>query len=437
MSPIARKLLLVLGLSLLARGILLSTQLPSNPRYLLDLDTPGYVDPALALHHSGVFAAHPDRPDVPGFYRTPGYPALIALLFSLFGEHLLPVVILQALLMAGTLLILFRLAADLGGDPRAGLAAALLLAVDPVSLSLSLVVMSETLFTFLLMAGLLFLVRLLKGRRRPLADAHLAGLALALATLTRPILYGGLVILLPVLLPTLLRKRTLSRRMSVAAWAVFAVPVILLVGGWQARNRLEVGTWRFNSGSRGIVMILTAADVMARAEGIPYEAAQERLLAEIQAGDPRLHFGEDAARHDLYTREALKVFRRHPLSFAVSFGRGVLKVLLGPGRVSWYRMVGQPPDSPGSAARLGYVLAAVYLGLVWLLAARGVAGVSNDRDSRPAHLLLAGICLWLVVMAGGPEGYSRFRVPVMPVLCLYAGLGYALFFPSPEARARS
>ncbi len=43
----------------------------------------------------------------------------------------------------------------------------------------------------------------------------------------------------------------------------------------------------------------------------------------------------------------------------------------------------------------------------------------------PALWLLAATVAYLVVISGGPEAYSRFRVPVTPLLGVLAAAGLA------------
>jgi hypothetical protein len=75
---------------------------------------------------------------------------------------------------------------------------------------------------------------------------------------------------------------------------------------------------------------------------------------------------------------------------------------------------------------------ALHLALVYVGAARGLRlAIRGDRSWWPAHLLLAGIAIYLVVVPAGPEAYARFRVPVMPLLAVFAGIGWGRVTPGP------
>ena len=74
---------------------------------------------------------------------------------------------------------------------------------------------------------------------------------------------------------------------------------------------------------------------------------------------------------------------------------------------------------------------AVYgaLSLVWLsygvLAVRGLFTTAVWQS--PCAVLLLSVAAALVLLSGGPVGYHRFRLPVMPEICLLAGCGAVRF----------
>jgi hypothetical protein len=52
-------------------------------------------------------------------------------------------------------------------------------------------------------------------------------------------------------------------------------------------------------------------------------------------------------------------------------------------------------------------------------------GVLHARLPRAALLWLAGAALYFVLLSGGVQAVGRYRMPVMPILCLLAGAGLA------------
>ena len=65
----------------------------------------------------------------------------------------------------------------------------------------------------------------------------------------------------------------------------------------------------------------------------------------------------------------------------------------------------------------------ITLAIVWLLAVAGIVGAFKHKNYLSFALLLLTI-LYFGVIAGGPEAYTRFRVPIMPFLALISGIGF-------------
>src|SRR5687767_1282718 len=92
----------------------------------------GLTTPLIFVDFFG-FIEHADRLPrewLDGFYPT-GYPLLLRALFSLFADYKVAGVIVSAVSAGAALLAAHSLGARLGGAPAAGLAALLLLAVNP------------------------------------------------------------------------------------------------------------------------------------------------------------------------------------------------------------------------------------------------------------------------------------------------------------------
>src|SRR5439155_26398045 len=128
-----------------------------------------YIGLAFHLHAGYVSGSGPwfDR----GLLRTPVYPLVLRAIFDVFGRHYVAVVAVNALIGTATVFLTYRLARLLLPD-RYALGAALLVAIDPASIVFSNLMLTETLFAFLLTATLLLLVL---GRQREQAWPVVAG----------------------------------------------------------------------------------------------------------------------------------------------------------------------------------------------------------------------------------------------------------------------
>ncbi len=232
--------LIVLTLLALAlRWYYVSTAVVLNP---VRGDATQYYSYAWNLLHHGAFAK-----DIPGAasitpdnYRDPGYPFFLALWMKAFGtgsNWYAAVLLCQALLGALTV----TLATQLGRywlSTGWAIGAGVLMAVWPHSITINGYLLTETLFSFLCVLGLLLWAR--SCERKAAWLAIIAGLVLGAAALTNAILlpFG-------ILLATFLAWRKLAPRQVCMALAAGA---LLLPGAWAIRNA-QISTQKSGSSS--------------------------------------------------------------------------------------------------------------------------------------------------------------------------------------------
>jgi 4-amino-4-deoxy-L-arabinose transferase-like glycosyltransferase len=155
-------------------------------------DTDVYWELARAIRAGGPYEI--EQWGVPHFaIRTPGYPLFLALCQSLAGERLLPARLIQAAIGAGCIWIVYRLVRriDAGNSPRRwsiALVAAALAALEPYTVGISVLLLSEALFLPLMLLSLWGLAALWStdgAPRRPLV-ALATGAAFGAGVLTKP-----------------------------------------------------------------------------------------------------------------------------------------------------------------------------------------------------------------------------------------------------------
>jgi 4-amino-4-deoxy-L-arabinose transferase-like glycosyltransferase len=168
-------------------------------------------------------------------YRPPGYPIFLALLYTIVGHNLVVVRVIQASLSAGSCVLLYVLARYFLADDRrrcirigVPVLSSLALALYEPNIFLSGVLLTETLFIFLL---LLFLI-VLCG---PLSERRLSRFA-------APVLLGVLSLVRPVAvtyIPALLAANTVwpwRLRREVCRIALSLVLFLLPLIPWTIRN---------------------------------------------------------------------------------------------------------------------------------------------------------------------------------------------------------
>ena len=239
-------------------------------------DTRSYVDPALSLMEQRVFAVAPDQPNTPEVFRTPGYPAFLAASFTLFGNSLAVPVLLQILLSVGTLALVGSWAQAAFGGGRVATLAVWMGALDLLSLAFSQILLSETLFTFVLAAAAWAGLRACHGHRGT-RWAAVSGLLLGLAALVRPIGYY-----LPLPFALVLGAAGAAGRGSrfvVSLSVASLIPAAVVLGAWQLRNHVAADVWAFST--------VEARETDRRATGIERLAGRDDDGSETRSGSWR------------------------------------------------------------------------------------------------------------------------------------------------------
>ncbi len=226
-------MLVVIGVALVVR---VAWAVSVGPR------TPSF-DEADYVRHAHDLAAGRGYVDGEGnrtAYWPIGYPVALAAGYRIIGPGPLAAISLQIVASIATCLLVFILGSSTFGATT-GRLAALMLAVYPTHVFYSTLHLTEPLFTLLLTAALMLLLKSL----RFWPCAVFAGLVLGLAILVRPF-----AVLLPAVLLVWYWKQMGRRRAGVLA-LVTACAAVAAVSPWLARNHSHTGSWTVLSTTGG------------------------------------------------------------------------------------------------------------------------------------------------------------------------------------------
>ncbi len=419
-APWVRPVLAAAGLALCLRAGFFAGASSVQAGSFMTPDSSEYDRLGRTLLHEGRFAERPAAPAQTR--RTPGFPLLVASVYALGGEDPRAVVAAVTLMSAFTVALAAGLAYRMAGV-RAAWIAGILLALDAPSIAASCVFLTDAPFAAWLLAAVAAALGLVLDERPRPRRSVLFGTWLAAAALTRPV---GLYLVIPAILWLVLcgRLRPWCPRATASVVAAFAVPWIVLVGGWQVRNRIVAGAFVASDGPAKFLYFSRGSDILAQRDGTSFEAARAVLTASIEEEAKRT--GQPAERH--YARAAAALIARHPVLFLKSQARWLPELLLGTGAAGASLALGLD-DAPGPARRVarGLVSAAagLQLALLYAGAAWGLWTLRDEPARRLAGALLAGLVLYFVILSTGPQAYSRFRVPFTPLLAVCAGCGLA------------
>lgn len=393
-------------------------------------DEKDYNALAISLVTRGEFGYSPGRLSS---LRPPLYPALVAATYAVCGTENYQAVrlvqMLLGLLTVGVVYLLGRAAAT----PRVALWAAGLVCFYPSLLGSNYLLLTETLFTLLLTSACLAVAWYY--RRGSVWCALAAGVLLALAALTRSVVWLAPPFVAVFLLITGTRgpfggalppdaasipfgRRLLAALLLLAGFAAALAP-------WSVRNSRLQGSFvavdvmsgrNFMMGNYAHTPLYRAWDAVAmegdkawiHEVGTVYDLSQVDSQAEVDR---------------LAMKRGVAFVRANP---ALTMKRDVIKFfdfwglereLVSRAARGW---LGDLP--PGSTA----VLAVLIFGSYALLLFAGVFGaLLAPPDDRRVHWFLLAVVAFITGAHTLVFGHSRYHLPLMPIVLLYAALALA------------
>jgi hypothetical protein len=443
------------ALSLLAHvpGILTVARHPD--RAFTSSDSRQYERLACNLPACGCFSQSEEPPYQPEVRRTPGYPIFVAAIYALAGRSPLAVVLVQSLVAGLTAVLTASLGRRLW-DGQHGLLGGALFALAPASLLMSVAILTETLFTLLVLLVVWLLVPVnedvasgFSPTSASLTSVSISGLCLGLAILTRPV---G-VVLIPVGLALLLIRPPKAWPVGLIAWAL---GLTLALGPWVVRNQRIFGAPVISSIGGPNLLEYNVASLGAYLYGGDLrdgrEWAYQRLEDYRRAG--LLGSEDSGGLGRIEARAARRLILEHPLAFAWVQTRDSLNGLR-PGVSFMLLLLSDRPDLYDTMQRLSSgnlrtildttlslegglvalaVLITIFYVALYLAGAIGLARTLLRREWATAARLMLPVAVLLY--APGAASNARFRAPVEPYLALLAGAGLVALVAWARQRRR-
>lgn len=378
---------------------------------------------ALNLITHGHYSLADGPPYTPTGFVPPVWPTLLGVFYAAVGYRPAAALLMTSVIGALTIALTILLARQLVGE-RAALAAGLLLSVDPTHVVLSGSLYTECLATCLLTIAVLCILILWKPNA-PWYAAPLGGLALGLGILTRP---AFIVALFPLtVLATLDIRR--GRWVLVRRTTMIIGMCVLMCGVWMARNLVVFGAFSIASSGGAFLWTDNRGLLESRLSGEPSGEVIRRFQREFPAGLPPPSSPADATKRArglvrigtidefrddaILTRAAIKEITGYPTSVIA----GQLAVSLSTSLFGFSR--GDIAQTFGGS-KVALVVAAGIWVITLLLSATGpLVSPALRRHRRATGFMIALVIV--VCLAPLFIGYSRYRVPIDPLLCVFAG----------------
>lgn len=265
-----KPLLFILLFAFLIRLTYFIAILILNPEGFYIYDSYGYWQIAFNLKEYGAFSQSYDLPLEPDYYRTPIYPLFILLAESLRIETL-TIILLQLILGVLTCYYTFKLSHLITKNNFIACTSALIVGIDIPSIVMNNLVMTETLFTFLLSVCIYFFVKHLKENKTPhlLLSAFICGIAI----LCRPI---GFFIPLLLCLLLILKFRKEIKKSFLKVFAFFAI-VLFTISPWLIRNKITFQHYFLSVIREHDMQNYQAAAIYAELNSVSFPKAQSDL----------------------------------------------------------------------------------------------------------------------------------------------------------------
>jgi len=192
-------------------------------------DSYRYNKTAVNLLENNAFSISKSSPYVPDIEITPIYPFFLASLYAIFGYKTYIVILSQLIIGSITCLLIYKIGRTLFNE-KIALLASLFLAFEYSSIFFSNMLMTETLFTFLFIVHIYFLVKfLMVDNNRGLIYS---AIFLGLSTLCRPVsIYFFLF-----LLGTFYFHFKKNLRVGILKYSILTLVYLLTIAPWMIRN---------------------------------------------------------------------------------------------------------------------------------------------------------------------------------------------------------
>jgi 4-amino-4-deoxy-L-arabinose transferase-like glycosyltransferase len=428
MLKIPKPLIVFFVCALLLRLVMLLVAF-QYPERTFQPDTSSYIQPALDLlkDHAYTYSSAT---------RTPIYPFFIAFSYIIFGQTSAGIVALQLLVSSATVLLTYLLGIRLSLSKNAAIVGSILIGVSVEAITHVFFLVTETLFSFLLLASIVAYVETWQSRRK--IWLIISAILLALAVLCRPIALP-----LPLLLAGIfIFQKSEHWRQRLYFGFIYLLIFTVVLFPWVLRNKIMVGVPTISTITSKNMLYYNAAILEGHLKNISLEEVRAGFDNDVSRSLAEKGFKDIEATR--YTEEnilAQQIISQAPLDYIYLYLKSDLNNFL-PGVTDLTEIFGITQGGRGTADvlnRQGLLAAINYyfadsIWMLWLfLPAIILLGITYMGDMIAVvvlfgrrqwfQLFILGIISLYFLLAPGGASLPRFRVPAIPFLSLLAGIG--------------
>jgi 4-amino-4-deoxy-L-arabinose transferase-like glycosyltransferase len=317
----------------------------------------------------------------PTAYRPPIYPLFLGIIYFVAGYDLLWVRLIQAVIGAGICIFVYFIATKVL-DKRAAILTGIFCSLYPPLIVNVSEIMTETLFTFLLVLAIWLIIS-----SKSMLNLLLCGLVFGLALLTR----SFIIFFFPFLLYWLLMH---DKNKSKKGIVLLFLGILLVLSPWTIRNYLQFNRFVPLSNIGGLTLYNS---YMVPEKGFGYNSLES-------LSDEYFEIDNETDKNKFLVRKSIEYIRKNPWEVIQLTAIKTL-LFIYPFDGYWY------PIPFGSKYN-------IFWGLVLCFSAIGIVLHFNDKNvaKKIIDFLLISFLIGIIIFYGSP----RFRFPIDPLLIIFA-----------------
>lgn len=354
------------------------------------------------------------EPGTPAFLTGPTYPTFLAFIYSIFGHSYLAVFIVQALLSTLTCFMIYLLGKEIANQ-KVGLLAALVTGIYPANVLTVSMIMTETLFTFLLVVMILLLTKAVENKKN--ISFLSVGVMLGLLSLCRPA-----VLLYPLFLLVIIWMFYENKVQCLRHFIVMLAAFLLILAPWMIRNQIVFHNFVPVTTNGGRVLWFGNYPLVDSSNWWPVTDMERLEKMRMETNEVARHLIEE--RQITNPVEIDKMFRREAIKNILNNPLGFLKLCVSKVGIFWL--------SPLEGT---YIIRAKSgaLSLVWnlgkyLIVILAIVGIIKTRKDWKRLLPIFSFLVYFTVIHTLIHSIRRFNYPLLPIVSIFVAIGFLTCF---------
>ena len=383
-----------------------------NPNFFYAQDSGSYINPAKEICETGKFNNEKKTPET---LRTPGTSIvyLPALCFNLNLMYYTVILNTVLLLLSSYLMIKIIKLIDIKIDPSYIF---LIFFIDPTLFRYSYNILSEIIFLFFIV---LILYLFILGIKKNSPTSFLAGfLFITGATFIRPIIIYLPYFLIVILFSMYFFNKPIRNQYNYKFLIVIFIGTLahlILTQLWVDRNYKLANVNEFSTVKNVNLHYYITASIVAK--------GQKKNWIEIKK-----NFQENTKNFsrqqfsDYSKKEFKKAIFKYPSETILIGLKGAMMTFFSPGTGQYTRLFNISKNKEfANTIFIGWGL--FWLFIVYTFGAYGFLKIKKNQ----IVIFLILMFFYLLIVSSGPQSYSRFRIPFIPIIVIFACYGLDCF----------